>query len=104
MRKRRVYHTATPLSNGQILIAGGVDCLDPSGTAESAERFDPTSGTFAGSGDMQVGHAVGPRIGHTATLLPNGQVLLDGGDPPNPFRLGSAELYQPGIRNPPGLQ
>jgi hypothetical protein len=105
MQKARVYHTATPLSNGQILIAGGLDCsFDPTAAAQSAERFDPTSGTFAGSGDMQVGHSVGFRVGHTATLLLNGQVLLDGGDPPNPFRLGSAELYQPGIPTPPGLQ
>jgi hypothetical protein len=105
MRKARAYHTATPLSNGQILVAGGTDCsFDPSATAQSAERFDPTSGTFAGSGDMEVGHSVGFRIGHTATMLLSGQVMLYGGEIPNLSRLGSAELYQPGIPNPPGLQ
>lgn len=56
------------------------------------------------SGNMAVGHSSGFRVGHTATLLPNGQVLLDGGEPLTLFRLGSAEIYQPGRPNSPGLQ
>ena len=34
------------------------------------------------------------RGGHTATLLPNGKVLIHGGTP-QPFSGGSAELYDP---------
>jgi hypothetical protein len=101
MRSSRAQHTATLLSNGQVLIAGGVDgSFNPTAVAESIERFDPTSGTFAGSGDMATYPTLGVRAAHTATLLPNGQVLLAGG-----YSQGiDAEIYQPGIPTPPGLQ
>ena len=105
MQVGRALHTATILTNGQVLVAGGLDCDLGSTTAPTTiERFDPTSGTFTGSGNMAVGHSSGFRVGHTATLLPNGQVLLDGGESLTGFRLGTAEIYQPGRPNPPGLQ
>jgi WD40 repeat protein len=66
--------TATLLSNGQVLIAGG-------GT-NSAELYDPNSGTFsATAGPMTM-----PRSGHTATLLADGDVLIIGTD-------GTTELF-----------
>jgi len=101
MRSRRALHTATLLSNGQVLVAGGVDGqFDPTAVARSVERFDPTSGTFAGSGDMATYPTSGARAAHTATLLTNGQVLLAGGYGQD----STAEIYQPAIPNPPGLQ
>lgn len=49
MRLPRASHTATVLTNGQVLVAGGQNCdFDPSTAATTIERFDPTSGTFAG--------------------------------------------------------
>jgi hypothetical protein len=36
------------------------------------------------------------RVGHTETLLPNGQVLVTGGLGPRGY-LASTELYDPGI-------
>jgi hypothetical protein len=51
----------------------------------SAELYDPETRTFTPTGDMTVA-----RIGHTATLLNNGRVLIVGGD-----GLPSAELYDP---------
>jgi hypothetical protein len=81
MSVKRVFHTATLLSNGKVLVAGGHDA--------SAELYDPTSGTFAATGSMSVA-----RNSHTATLLANGKVLIAGGqnvsgDP------ATAELYDP---------
>jgi hypothetical protein len=102
MLKPRSAHTATRLLNGNVLIAGGgefnTDCSnsfdygpEPCPLAD-AELYDPASGTFSSTGKM-----VSSLSGHTATLLPNGKVLLisGGGD----TRSGSgnnAELYDPG--------
>jgi hypothetical protein len=103
MRFPRAFHTATLLNNGQVLVAGGYNGdRDPTQVATSIERFDPTTGTFAGSGDMAVYPTSGVRLNHTATLLLNGRVFLAGGAADHPY--GSAEVYQPGISYAPGLQ
>jgi len=86
----RLSHTATLLPNGKVLVAGGWSLF--SGIRSSSELYDPTDGTngswtFAGS--MSVA-----RYLHTATLLPNGKVLIAGGGNDTEF-LSSAELYDP---------
>ncbi len=76
MAAARVYHTATRLADGRVLVAGG---YPPSGQwdiAESAELYDPATGTFA----RTTGNLKNPRYGHAATLLANGKVLLTGGE------------------------
>jgi Galactose oxidase, central domain len=87
-------HTATLLSNGKVLIAGGDGINNNSRVIlANAELFDPAAGTFAATGSMTVA-----RNQHTATLLPNGQVLIVGGNGINnssPVTLASAEIYDP---------
>jgi hypothetical protein len=78
--------TATLLANGKVLIAGG---YGNSGYLDSAELYDPATGTWAVTGALSVA-----RQNHTATLLPNGQVLVVGGFG-NASYLSSAELYDP---------
>ena len=78
----RVYHTATLLLNGKVLIAGG-QALQGGSYLASAELYDPETGTFTATGNMTV-----PRHLPIATLLPNGQVLIVSGDT-------GAELYDP---------
>ena len=77
----RDLHTATMLSSGTILLAGG--------TTNSAEMYDPTTNTSSAAASL-----INPRQFHTATLLPNGVVLVVGGiDISNGNALSSAELY-----------
>ncbi|MFZ1375542.1 MAG: kelch repeat-containing protein [Geothrix sp.] len=85
----RHSHTATLLANGKVLIVGGFNGIP----LDSAELYDPTSGTFSSAGNL-----ASARYSHTATLLPNGKVLVTGG-----YTLAgvtkSAELYDPGTNS-----
>jgi hypothetical protein len=79
--KARGSHTATLLPNGRVLVAGGdgvtpVQTNSPSldSVLASAEIFDPATGRWTPTGSMGQ-----PRETHTATLLPNGNVLVAGG-------------------------
>ena len=83
----RAHHTATLLPDGRVLVAGGHG--DRLGVASvsfaSAELYDPATGSWTATGSMTTA-----RSGHTATLLPDGRVLVvSTGVPP------SAELYDP---------
>ncbi|MDX2039904.1 MAG: kelch repeat-containing protein [Acidobacteriota bacterium] len=76
-------HTATLLPNGKALIVGGytIQSSGGSGSAinnvDAVELYDPGKGTsvpFSGTTNITF-----PRDGHSATLLPNGRVLVVGG-------------------------
>ena len=56
----------------------------------SAELYDPATGMWTATGSMATA-----RDDHTATLLPNGQVLVAGGRNSVDWHLASAELYDP---------
>jgi len=76
-----VYHTATLLQDGKVLVVGG--------SGPAGEIYDPASGTWS--------RIIGPLLnsGHTATLLANGKVLIAGGSPAGVSVLASAQLYDP---------
>jgi len=78
MTSARVAHTSTLLPSGQVLIAGGGRGRASIGSftiVNTAEVYDPVANTFTPlTATMTTG-----RGQHTATLLPNGQVLLTGG-------------------------
>jgi hypothetical protein len=91
----RTGPTATLLTDGKVLVAGGWATLAGSPVWSSAELYDPSTTSFTLTGGMAV-----PRYAHTATLLPNGMVLIAGGSSvinSNSSNLGlaSAELYDP---------
>jgi N-acetylneuraminic acid mutarotase len=81
----RASSSATTLADGRVLIAGGF-AYAPEPPAASAELFDPGSGQWTTTGSM----AVGRVDGMTATLLPDGSVLVTGGTHDGP-----AERYDP---------
>jgi len=70
----RGYGTATVLADGRVLVVGG--CADPlcATVLGDALVYDPVANTWTPAGSMS-----SPRAGQTATLLPNGTVLVAGG-------------------------
>ena len=101
LHEARTGFTATLLADGRVLVVGGMDPAEtefPPTHLSSAELYDPTTGIWTRTGSMAVG-----RIGHSATLLPNGQVLVAGGPDFEAAQAAeveimgriSAELYDP---------
>ena len=68
----RVYHTATLLPSGKVLVIGGSD--GRGNCFSSAELYDPAGNTWTPTGSMGAA-----REKHTVTLLPDGKVLVIGG-------------------------
>src|ERR1035438_2151116 len=83
-------YTATLLPNGQVLVAGGQNITNATTlattTLSSTELYNPVTGTWTMTGPMNIARSL-----FTATLLPNGKVLVVAGDASST----SAELYNP---------
>ncbi len=98
MNAPRMDLTITLLPDGQALITGGSTGTGCTFVCEagwcclaSAEIYDAAAGLFSTTGSM-----ISPRAGHTATLLPSGQILIvGGGSGDNSPALSTAELYTP---------
>jgi hypothetical protein len=91
MSEPRYVYSATVLPDGRVLIAGGNDAAFWTRVYDSAELFDPRTGEFTPTGTMAVA-----RFDHSATLLPDGRVLIVGGTRDTVEMLASAEIYDPG--------
>jgi len=97
----RIGHSMSLLKDGRVLVAGGTS-RGPSGASggqtirpdASAEIFDPKTGAWKPTAAMRTA-----RFEHTATALPDGKVLIAGGQGPAEggklSALNSAELYDP---------
>ena len=98
MTDARTGHQAVPLPDGRVLVVGGAL---PTGNGRATaltycELYHPLTGW------SPTGSLAEARTGHQATLLPDGKVLVTGGDPVvaadgtlDPHSLASAELYNP---------
>src|SRR6185369_13672394 len=82
----RNRHSATVLSNGKVLIAGG---RNDGALVAAAELYDPATGLWSNASSLAT-----PRETATATRLSNGRVLIVGGNTNN-ARIAAAELYDP---------
>jgi hypothetical protein len=90
MDSQRFGHSATLLTDGTVLIAGGLSGPDSdTATVDLAEVYDPSTNQFSARAAM-----IQPRQSHTATTLNNGKVLITGGDNGRDA-LESAELFDP---------
>ncbi len=91
MTSPRQAQTATLLTDGRVMIAGG---YDTGYFTSSAEIYDPATGTWSATRTLGIARGV-----HTATLLPDGKVLVSGGNHNSSFEptaaLSSTELYDP---------
>ena len=98
----RSAHTLTALPDGTILVVGGdvpgLSPRQPTLTLDKVGRYDPATDRWS-----PVAPLVQARFGHTATLLPDGRVLVVGGSVSktvNSENAGSdarnsAEIYSP---------
>jgi Kelch motif len=83
---------AAPLPDGRVLVAGGVATLfNQTVFLSSALVFDPTTNGFSSAGIGDMGTA---RTGAAAAPLPDGRVLVAGGDNGSSV-LASAEVFDP---------
>jgi len=107
MIEPRYDHAATALPNGKVLITGGSTTTRIATNSQSAELYNPATGAFSATGEVQryydpeanqfwhQGKMNAVRTQHTATLLPNGKVLLAGGGDTSGTAQASAEIYDP---------
>ena len=82
MSRFQYRHSAVPLPDGRVLVAG---------VGRAADIFDPATRSWRDAGPM-----LEERRGHTASLLPDGRVLVAGGTWAEFGRPSTAELYVPG--------
>jgi hypothetical protein len=71
LSKPRYRHTATLLSDGRVLVTGGVY---QNAALATGEIYEPGTKQWSPIADMSV-----PRVDHTAVALSNGKVLVAGG-------------------------
>src|SRR3989475_814288 len=74
MNNPRSNHVSATLQDGRVLVAGGT--VSGGGATNSAEIFDPVSGTWSSI----AGGMVEARSGAAAALLQDGRVLIAGGE------------------------
>lgn len=97
----RVFHSATLLADGRVLLAGGYDSISAGGdcpqpcarldAGATVEIYDPANGTF-----NQLDDLAHPRGLQAAMLLSDGRVLLAGGCQTASLQSSFADPDQPG--------
>jgi galactose oxidase len=100
MHRARRQNNATILADGTVLITGGTDVTgwnDPNGLVATAEIWDPVTEEVTPVADANVNIYRGYHS--TALLLPDGRVLVTGGDHDYggaiPGQNTNAEIYTP---------
>lgn len=94
----RFAHTATWTANNEIVIIGGAQNTASPTAVGTILHWNVVTEEFEVAMDS-MGMPItlsNPRAEHTATLLPNGHILIYGGhDPQNPGNPIPAEIYDP---------
>ncbi len=93
LRQARVDHAAVLLPDGEVLIIGGSGTLGntpTSATFAGTERYDPVTASWRAAAPLATA-----RRDFTASLLPDGRVLVAGGIDARASGLSSTEIYDP---------
>jgi hypothetical protein len=92
MSAPRVEMNATLLPTGKVLVIGGsADDENPNTASKSADLYDPATNSFT-----QLAPNANPHLYHsTSVLLPDGSVVLSGGNPVQGQFEKSIEIYKP---------
>jgi len=86
MKYERVWHEATVLNNGKVLVSGTFSSDD---SMKTCELYDPSKKVWTTASNMNHG-----RFGHSASILTDGQVLIASGCNMSNVLI-SSELYNP---------
>lgn len=91
MTSARSLHTATLLSDGRVLVVGGVgEGVDSPTVLSTVELYSPTNKKFKATTSMST-----PRLAAAAVRLRDGRVLVVGGENSSHIGVNSAEIYNP---------
>jgi len=86
------HSTAALLPSGRVLLGGDQpEVFDPSAT----EPVRPSPAADLNRTFLRTADPIQDRVGHTATKLRDGRVLIVGGEAPDGTALSSAEIYDP---------
>jgi hypothetical protein len=85
----RSLHSAILLTDGRVLVVGGLAQLSDRGAVALTELYDPASNAWAPGPTLQAAWR-----GATATLLGNGKVLVFGGEGASGFPEASTLLFE----------
>jgi hypothetical protein len=84
---------ATLMTDGRVMVTGGNTSVGNGYNTKLAEVYDPGTNSWSTTGSTTNGRSAG----HTATLLPDGRVLVTGGVNANVCTFDTtAEVYDPG--------
>jgi VCBS repeat-containing protein len=96
----RSFHTATLLANGKVFVAGGLDSTGTTLATTFLVDASTTPWTITAGPNLNLA-----RESHTATLLPDGTVLIAGGRRKQSVDfaiVAGYELYDPSVAGPLG--
>jgi N-acetylneuraminic acid mutarotase len=88
----RSQHSSTVLADGRVLLVGGAGTNGAAGIFPqlTAEIYNPGGGTFTATGGLSNG-----RLLHAADILPDGRVMVAGGQASFINSTNSVEVYDP---------
>jgi hypothetical protein len=84
-----MLHSAVSLTDGRVLVVGGIGAFGARGSVALTEIYDPGNATWAPGPTLQPGW-----ISPSVTLLGSGKVLIHGGENTSGFPEPTTFLFE----------